>query len=195
MKKIVSIFLCIALMGNVAFAQTESKKGTTEIGISYGTMTFPQMVYVMGSVLGITVSLGHFTLENMALYGAPALMAYHYVGDRVAVGGDVAFDIMTADQYNGSDENKEYAGSFNMLATSLMPGVKIDWFDKGKFAMYSKANIGASIYSWADTKPDVLFAAQLSPVCMEFGANSIRGFAEIGFGCRGIVNVGVKKSF
>ena len=40
-----------------------------------------------------------------------------------------------------------------------------------------------------------MLAAQASPVCMEFGGKTLRGFLETGWGNQGLLNFGVKYSF
>lgn len=199
MKKIIALLLCVALTAPAALAETAPKAGTTEIELSYGVATVPEFVYLMGSVLGITFTLGYFDIEHMKIVGAPALGCYHYLNDHIAVGGEAVYDYMTADQYSkkkdGEDYTKEYVGKFNMSVWSVMPGAKFDWFDNGTVGMYSKVNAGVSLYCTKDQKPQVTFAAQLTPIGIELGSGTFRGYAELGAGCRGVFTVGVKKSF
>ena len=190
MKKKIALLLTLALTASVY-----ARDNKNELALSYSQFTLPQAAYVFGSVFGIAFSLGSLTLEKMALPGALSLEYTHYVNDTFGFGGTVTGDYMTADKYTGKDENKTYDGKFQMAFISAMPHVKAFWFNNPHFGMYSKAAVGAACVLQKDGEPSVTWAAQLSPVCMDFGGDSVRGYLELGAGMQGIVTLGIKKMF
>lgn len=189
MKKI-AVFLLSLLMVSSLYGRDRQN----EFGVSYSQFTVPQFVYVFGGVLGIAFSMGSFTLENMVLPGALSLEYTHYVNDTFGFGGTVTGEFMSADKYTGKDESKKYDGKFQMGFVSVMPHAKAYWFNNPHFGMYSKLGAGAGL-ALGGSEPGVIFAGQLSPVCMDFGGDATRGYLELGFGMQGIVSLGIKKMF
>ena len=191
MKKITALLLALCLVCSV---YGRDKKN--ELGLSYSQFTVPQFAYVFGGVLGVAFSLGTFTFENMVLPGALSLEYTHYVNNTFGFGGTLTGDYMTADKYTGKDENKKYDGKFRLSFLSVMPHVKIGWFDNPHFGMYTKLAAGGAFQlDNSDSNGGFTFAAQVSPVCMDFGGDSLRGYLELGLGMQGIVSLGIKKRF
>jgi len=191
MKRIIAaLLLSILLAGSLPARERDN-----EFALAYSQFTVPQAVYVIGSVFGIAFSLGNFTLEKMALPGALSLEYTHYVNDTFGFGGSLTGDLMTADKYTGKEENKKYDGKFRMGFLSVMPHVKASWFDNPHFGMYSKVAVGAAGVFQKDGESSITWAAQLSPVCMDFGGSDLRGYLELGVGMQGIVTLGIKKMF
>lgn len=191
MKKVIASILLAALLAGPLSARDRQN----ELALSYSQFTVPQAAYVFAGVLGIAFSLGNFSLENMALPGAASLEYTHYINDTFGFGGTLVGDFMTADKYTGKDESRKYDGKFSMTFCSVMPHVKAYWFNHPHFGMYSKlaAGIGGTFQNEGD--PSVTFAAQLSPVSMDFGGDALRGYLELGLGMQGIVTLGIKKIF
>ena len=189
MKRIHAILL-LALFLTVSLTARERKN---EWGLSYSQLTLPQGAYVLGGVFGAVFSLGNFTFENMVMPGALSLEYTRYINDTFGFGGGVTGDYMTADKYTGKDENRRYDGKFSLAIVSLMPHVKAYWFNHPHFGMYSKLAAGCA-FQLGDS-PGVSFAAQVSPVCMDFGGDVWRGYLELGAGMQGLVTLGIKKIF
>lgn len=189
MKRIIAaILLTLFLTGSLS-----ARDRKNEWGLAYSQFTIPQAAYVLGGVFAAAFSLGNFSVENMALPGALSLEYTRYVNDTFGFGGSVTGDFMTADKYTGKDDNRHYDGKFTFAFVSVMPHAKAYWFNNPHFGMYSKLGAGCAIL--LDDTPGVTFAAQLSPVCMDFGGDACRGYLELGAGMQGIVTLGIKKIF
>ena len=189
MKKVLATFLLTVLLAGSLTARDRKN----EWGLTYSQFTLPQAAYVIGGVFGVAFSLDNFTFENMKLPGAVSLEYTRYVNDTFGFGGSVTGDFMTADKYIGKDENRRYDGQFSLAMVSVMPHVKACWFNNPHFGMYSKLAAGCAFQ--VGDAADMCFAGQLSPVCMDFGGDALRGYLELGFGMQGIVTVGIKKIF
>ena len=193
MKKIITILLCFLIALSV-----NAKDYKNELSFTYGQFTVPQFAYVMGGVLGVAFTAGHFTFENSKFIGTTGFEYIHYTNDWFGYGGTIVCDYMTSDAYNVSSEGeKTYNGKFNLGFISIMPNVKFSWFNRERVSLYSKIAVGSGLVFDNDDslENNITLAAQISPIGVDFGNNSYRGFAELGIGMQGILNVGIRKLF
>ena len=196
MKKLVALLLCLIVVCPV-FAKNDTDKN--EFSITYGQITVPQAAYVLGGVFGSMFSLGHFSFENAHFIGGAGVEYVHYVNDWLGFGGAVLCDYMTATAVNVDSEGKKTPnGKFQLGVASVMPVVKFAWLNREHVGLYSKLAAGAGFTftnQSEDTKDNFAFAFQVTPIGMDFGGESFRGFAELGLGMQGLVNVGIRWLF
>ena len=187
------LFLCVALIiGSCAMGHSQDYKN--EISVSYGQFTVPQFAYIFGGIFGVVFTAGHFDFENTIVTGTLGVEYNHWVNKWFGYGGSVFGEYMTSDTYyKDSDGNKTSNGKYNFGFANIMPTVRLRWFNKTHFGMYSKIGAGLGLAFSDGCQPT--FSAQISPICMEFGGETFRGFFEAGVGMQGIVTAGVKKSF
>lgn len=190
MKKFLTvIFLCL-----VIFTNTSAQDYKNDIGFTYSTFTIPQFVYVFGGVLGAAFTLGHFTFDNTIMTGNFGVEYNRWTNNWFGWGASVFGEAMTADAYNvDSDGNRIPNGKYNMSVVSVVPMIRLRWFNHPHFGMYSKLGAGPGLVFSGEAS--LIPSVQISPVCMEFGGDSWRGLIEIGVGMQGIITAGVKKSF
>lgn len=179
MKKLF-LFGVLLCMSVGLFAQDRPKN---ELAISWGVATTPQLVDVFTTALsGGLVDYSSSTQAISAQY-------LRNLNNTWAVGAAAICEAMEADDANSD-------GKQNLI--SVMPVARAHWFDKKHFGMYSKAGVGVCLWNEklnGQSTNDVTVAYQVSPVCMEAGSESVRGFMELGFGFQGIVNLGVRFGF
>ena len=196
MKKFGALLLCLAFVLPVC-AKNDTDKN--EFSITYGQITVPQAAYVLGGVFGSMFSLGHFSFENAHFIGGAGVEYVHYVNDWLGFGGAVLCDYMTATAMNVDSEGKKTPnGKFTLGIVSAMPEVKFAWLNREYVGLYSKLAAGAGFTftnQSEDTKDNFAFAFQATPIGMDFGGESFRGFAELGLGMQGLVNVGIRWLF
>ena len=196
MKKLIALFLGLAVVFS-GYAKNDTDKN--EFTITYGQVTIPQFAYVMGGVLGMTFTLGHFTIDNLHMAGAAGIEYVHYVNNWLGFGGLVLCDYMTADAYTvDGDGNKTPNGKYNFGYASLMPVVKFAWLNRPHVGLYSKLGVGAGMaFDNGDDNPfeNISFSGQLTPIGVDFGGECFRGFVEAGVGMQGIVCAGVRWLF
>ena len=190
MKRFLAVSLSILVL-----CSAYGRDKDNEIALSYSQFTTPQFVYLLGGMFGMVFSMGNVTLENMAMPGALSLEYTRFVNKTFGFGGSITADYMTADKYIGKDADKTYDGKFRMFFLSVMPHAKAYWFDNPHFGMYSKVGAGCALVPDEAGSTSLSFAAQLSPVCMDFGGDSFRGFLELGVGMQGIFSLGIRKRF
>ena len=195
MRKLVTLLLCLSVPFS---ALAKNDRDRNEFSITYGQFTVPQFAYVMGGVFGAAFSLGHFSFDNAHLIGGAGVEYVHYVNDWLGFGGALVCDYMTADAMSvDSDGNKTPNGKFNLGYASAMPVVKFAWFNRPRVGLYSKlaAGVGYSFANDDSVKDNIGFAFQATPIGVDFGGESFRGFVEAGVGMQGIVNTGVRWLF
>ena len=89
MKKILSYVLAAAMALALAApvkAQSIGRLHQNEFALSYGQISFPQTIYVLGEVLGVAFSLGQFAPEDTKFYGQFGVKYTHWVGRSVGLG-------------------------------------------------------------------------------------------------------------
>ena len=206
MKKTIAVsLLCIAI-GLQANAQTSQNKNgyiptdrpSNEISISYGALPFTDFLDFTAGALIIGFTGGDITLSNIHSTGAFSLGYYWYFNNHVAVGCDLVYSHMemTLNYKSGGvkDDNSNFL--------SILPGVKLPWFNFKHCGLYSKINAGLCVYqSIASTENQnnknisTGFAFQLTPIGVDFGGELVRGFVEAGFGFQSIASAGVRFAF
>lgn len=195
MKRIVAVFLALTLVFS-AYAKDDNSRN--EFSITYGQFTLPQLGYVMGGVLGVAFTAGHFTFENSHFTGAAGLEYVHYVNNWLGFGGQVLFDYMTSDAYTvASDGTKTPNGKYNFGYLSAMPVVKFAWLRKPHVGLYSKLGVGAgmAVDNGDSAENNISWSGQITPLGFDFGGERFRGFIEAGVGMQGIVSGGIRWLF
>ncbi|MBP5299974.1 MAG: hypothetical protein J6Y80_01085 [Victivallales bacterium] len=195
MKKITALLLALVL---ILPAQAKDKDSRNEFSINYGYFTIPQFAYVFGGVLGAAFTLGHFTFDNTHMIGAAGVEYVHYVNGWLGFGAAAVCDYMTATAYSvDGDGNKTPNGKYDLGYLSAMPVVKFAWLNRDHVGLYSKLAVGAG-YSFAngdDVKSNISWSGQITPLGVDFGGQSFRGFVEAGVGMQGVVNAGIRWLF
>ena len=111
---------------------------------------------------------------------------FHYLGDLVAVGGVIAY-------HNFSVRQTDYSTTFTSY--SLMPAIKLSWYNRDHFSSYSKLALGASILH-EDTNGEasnrVAFNGQITFLGIDAGWKRLRFFGEVGFGQQGLAMTGIR---
>lgn len=190
-----TLFLCLIVACPV-FGQ--NKKNKNEISVLYGVATAPEIVYMAGGVFLTVFTLGHVFNEDTRLYGAAGAEYVHYVNDWLGFGGTVLGDCLTTVPVHVDKHgNKTVSGRSRFVHVSAMPLVKFAWSNRGRVGFYSKVAVGAG-YSFFDDRLEEDqwgLALQFTPVGVDFGGESFRGFAETGFGMQGYLSAGVRWLF
>ena len=201
MKRLLSSVALLIISNFVCLAQTD--KSRHEISVSYGYVTIPQAVDLIGTVAGevlggLFVGIADVFAPGVQEYpkiidnggtGGISLQYLYSLNRTIKLGGTVCYESTWGEWSNGSDYIVHYPA---IMATS-----KFIWFNHEHFGMYSKLSLGLMLIldGKNEDKPIPMLAAQASSVCMEFGGKALRGFLETGWGNQGLFNFGVKYSF
>ena len=183
MKRLLTLLITTILLFTAAAplnGRTIGRLYQSDFALSYGQVSFPQTVYVMGEVLGVAFSLGHFAPQNTVFVGQIGLEYTNWVGNNIGVGAFVSADYMTSVVNGGEQAN------YTMFVVSLMPTLKASWFNYENVGMYSKIGVGISDFINESREQQIVPAFQVSPICVDFGWYNFRAFIEIGYGAQGI---------
>lgn len=183
MKK---IFLMVALMVAAMGAQAQNNDDLkNEIGVYYGFGSASNIVSAIGTAF-------NFNSEDQTGFWGPVGVEYYYrVTPMVSLGAAASIAGCTWSKKN--DTSSKYI--------SVMPSVKLNWIHREHFGLYSAAFAGL-MFHHANMKVDgkestdnsTNFMGHLTAIGAEAGGQ-LRGFAEIGFGERGMLTVGLRYKF
>ena len=170
-----------------------------EVSLEYGYVTAPEFALVFAGIFGTLFTLGTSSLSEIKCTGELSGQYYHRLGEKWMVGCAGGYEHASL-SFEDSEGNVKPA-TVNGHFMSLLPSAKLYWSSRKHFAMYTKAQAGATMtvmpdddeHSQADL--DWYISFNLVPAGMEFGGESLRGFVELGFGTQGIISAGVKKTF
>lgn len=222
MKRLVaSALACLALSATLSAGNyVPEQRPANEISVSYGLVSIPDFAFAFGGVMATAFTFGLAAMDDLTVTGTFGLEYFHYFNNHVAVGGITTFEncCLKMKSYTGKDADGN--ATYNHKLTphpsyfiSLMPEVKLPWFNLPHFGMYSKIAAGA----WLQYSPEVVdmvegsdgqpaqdvtpassdfgFSAQVNPIGMDFGGRQHRGFLEIGWGLQGLIMGGYRFEF
>lgn len=189
-------------------AQTVDRRH--EVALSYGIVPITEWHNSYDIELKVGVALGMHVNIREENYSEAIGLQYAYQPFRWFEFGVVGcFDRFTMNAhpyidstYNSFSEKAIADASYNYL--TIMPIVKLNWFDTKFFGMYSKFAYGLSVEkfvvnNWSDktTSNEKQFGPgyQVSPICLQVGAPNFRFFLEGGLGFQGLINIGFKYKF
>ena len=191
MKKIL-VMLVVALMTTVnVVAQNDTRH---EIGVYYG---FASASDVLST---ITSSISAAAGDQSSFFGPIGVEYYYHVSPVVAVGGLASYATCKA------EDKKTKKDDLTESFITIMPSVKFNWLRNNGFGMYSALSAGLMFLSVSfddsvkaadpdaqkETKAKFMF--QATALGVEFGGN-LRGFAELGFGEKGVLCAGLRYKF
>lgn len=189
-KYLVMVIVALTVALNVN-AQSDDPKD--EVGVFYGFGSVSNLISDIGSAF--TYSTG----DQTGYWGPIGVEYYHHLSKAVAVGA-VA-------EYAGCKWDKTYKldGSLKSSYITVMPSVKFNWLRKSHFGMYSGLSAGIMIATLTPTgevketaedadETATCFMFNVTGLGAEFGG-AWRGFAELGFGEKGLICAGLRYRF
>ena len=187
MKK---LFLLLALLaGTVAASAQPAYRNEVSVGAGLiATSDLQSISYrLMASLLDLA-STEENPLET-SNSGCNSAEYFHYLGDLVAVGGIVGYHSYSVKQ-----------GDFNDTFTSytLLPAIKLSWYNRDHFSSYSKLALGASLLHKEQSEGPsnaVTFNGQITFLGIDAGWRRLRFFGEVGFGQQGMAYTGIRYRF
>ena len=184
MKKF--FFLLVLLTGAVAASAQPAYKNEVAVGVGLiATSDLRSISYrLMAKLMDLTSDEDN-PLEAINS-GSNSAEYFHYLGDLVAIGGVVGY-------HNFSLKQGETSNTFTSY--TLMPAVKLSWYNRDHFSSYSKLALGASLIHELDSteaKNRVSFNGQITFLGIDAGWKRFRIFGEVGFGQQGLAFTGLR---
>ena len=197
MKKIIAVFIGIALLGAPQVRAQQYNGGPeNDLNVSYGYFTVGQFATVLGGVFGAAFSLGYATPSKIRSTESIQLEYLHKTNSWLWLGGGVSGekDIL---EMSGRDSDGNPTGTSShsdINSLNVFAAAKANWLRREKLAMYSRLSAGLFTV-FGDEKPSLAPSIQLGLVGFEAGSRNCRGFVEIGVGMHGILSGGLRHLF
>ncbi len=176
------------------------EKGTSEFSLGYGLATSTQLMYDISDIFVNVFTFGSATFENEKSTGAINFGYKYSIGDHFSLGAAFAYEQITNDAKSGNDLIGKTTNTFYTIAIES----NIRYVSKEHFQMYSGLGLGytagmqdftSSDPSESDSDDSVhLFNLQITGLGVRAG-NAFGGFAEVGLGYKGILNLGISYQF
>lgn len=208
MKKIMILLVCLTAAGSV-IAQPVTPPDRHEVYASYGVVSAQDILEIgkqffvsIGSgVVAAIVTGGEVRLEDThasgsGLYG----VGYNYFLFK-------GFKLGLSTQYARYDVGRRFTSGLTAQETdtwlTFLIEPKGQWVDGRVAQLYSGLGIGASFYKSvgrSSSRPEVftyhktIFSFQATPIGVRFG-RAVGAHIELGFGYKGLVNLGVSGRF
>ncbi|WET67873.1 hypothetical protein [Sphingobacterium sp.] len=185
-----TLLLCSA---GVAFAQ---QKGTSDISVTVGAATSTDLANLFTNILTEGLTGREYSTRNMKAGPSFGLTYRYAVADRWMVHADGFYQKMTEDLYLSNVKSDEFKYSY--ITVGL--GSDYRYISKEYFQMYSGLAVAYTSESidnsgqGASPKGEGFFNYQVNAAGFRVG-KKLAGFAELGFGYKGIANVGVSYQF
>jgi hypothetical protein len=190
------ILLSASLLICSAGAAMAQQKGTSDISVSVGAATSTDIANLFTNILAEGLTGGEYSTRNMK--AGPSLgLTYRYaVMDRWMVHADGFYQKMTENLYLSNAKSGELKYSY--ITVGL--GSDYRYISKEYFQMYSGLAVAYTSESIDNSgqggspKGEGFFNYQINAAGFRVG-KKLAGFAELGFGYKGIANVGVSYQF
>ncbi len=193
MKKTLLLAWLVACMMFNAQAQNPLKNG---IQAGYGILSVPLMIEQTGDILLTIFSIGFYDQpDKVSSTGVLNLGYNYYINRRISVGVDYGWEKISI---TWNDDRPEGYESYTVIINSITGGLKYHFIVKQNFGMYSRLLVGVAIPVRSKETfhpfpiPDLAF--QLTPVGVFYG-NKFQVFSELGYGFRGLLNLGINIKF
>ena len=184
MKK---FFLMLVLLTGAltAFAQPAYKN---EVAVGAGMVSTSDLQSISYRLMAKVMDL--FADEENPIEtinsGCNSAEYFHYLGDLVAVGGVIGYHSFSVKQGNTQNTFTSY---------TLLPAVKLSWYNREHFSSYSKFALGASLVNelqGEEATKKVTFNGQITFLGIDAGWKRLRIFGEVGFGQQGLAYSGIR---
>ena len=200
MKNLFFSLMIITLSISCVKAQNDFRRHEFNLGV--GIFSTGNIVYGFADmfVQSITQAVGS-GVEFSNKTASPVFhLGYKYgFSSRFTLGATLAAGVENSDfTQKGPDGTLFDTGKMNRFIGTLAPEITFNYLNANRFKLYGLAGAGCSYYRMnakydhADDKSSgkFLFDFQLTPLGFKFG-NTFGGFAEVGFGYKGIICVGL----
>ncbi len=194
------VALLIICLFSFSFLNAQEKNRHNEISAGYGIVTSDEALGVTSSILTTIITLANANRQNMHWTGTYFLGYKFRAGKLFPLGISVGYERMTSDLV---DKDQTLIGKERGQYITIMAEGAIRYVNKHIFQMYSGLAAGYTLASSdvtlesgedSDTDHFNHFNFQVNVIGIRLGT-TVGGFLELGFGYKGIVNLGLSCQF
>ncbi len=194
MKRVFAFFALAVLMHALSQPIVAQERGVLQVRVGAGWLSLPDFIG------GLVVGLGSIdTTEGVEGYSFAPMINPNVellcgVNEWLALGGSLSVGCAAAE--TRFEQTGEVSKSTSALYPTICLAATTRYFSSGRVTIYGSWGVGAmmllsrqTLSSETNTQVGVAPMANLYPLCLSWGG-SARGFVELGWGAKGIVNVG-----
>jgi len=194
--KVIIVLFVVATITPVS----AQEKGTSEFKAGYGIITSTQTIYDIVEIFEMAFTLGSITYTDEKSSGAIHLCYNYSVSDKFTVGAVVAYEQINSNVSSGNDAIGKMKSKFYTVAIESA----FHYMQKENMNLYSGIGLGYSFgnmnFESSSTQEDSFSDNANMPnfhitgIGIRFG-KTFGGFAEAGFGYKGVINAGISLKF
>jgi hypothetical protein len=193
--------LLILLLASTFFNGFSQEKNTQELTLGYGSVTTNEIQNFLSEFSLILVTVGTLTSDNQKYSGASYISYSYAIEDNFMIGLEAAYERITKNNFVGKTKIAEQTDN----ALSIGASARYSYISNPKFRMYSGLAAG---YITVQAKSEPVkgsgykaekgntgqFGYHLTGFGFRYGKKAAV-VAELGFGYKGILNVGFNYRF
>lgn len=204
MKKLSILFSIFCMSAATVLAQNTHNKHELRIGFSDAIPLTIGDALLYGFTSGLTSGIAGYTKDtkNDKSSGMWGIGYKYHINNRFSAGMEVSY-LSSSKDINFKKSDDEYNVHRKSSFLLILPTAQYHYLNREKLQLYGNIGLGVLNYSIKEDK-DVgseafdenytSFAFQVNPIGLRVGKR-IGGFAELGFGFKGIINIGASMKF
>lgn len=188
MKKVYFLGICLLISG---YLNAQNSKHEISGGVGIGTSI--ELVDIFSDLFSSALTAGGYSADNSSYSGGIYLGYKYLVQPKIGIGGSLIYEHSSSDIFvNQVRDGKEKTNYYTIAAEA-----DYRYINKTNFTIYSGLGIGYTVFSekytpdsGEETNSDTgNINFQVTAIGAKFG-NKIGGYAEAGFGYKGILAIG-----
>jgi len=191
--------LVILFLFSFSVLQAQEKERRHDISLGYGIVNTDEVIGIGASVFTTIITLSNANQTNMKWSGLYNLGYKYRFGKMFPVGIAVGYEQLSSDW---TDKDQVVMATEKGQFYTVMIRGSIRYINKRVFQMYSGLSVGYTFVNYVLTEDDGTknesssnhFNGQINLIGLRVGT-MVGGFLELGFGAKGIVNLGLSCQF
>lgn len=189
------------------YSNAQSQKGDVEFSLGYGALSAPKIMNETIDIFRMWVTLGTNYETNKSTYGPLSLTGSYAVTNKFKLGLTLTLERDKSELWSKSlnDDNHKKQGDINVDSYGFMASGSFSYLNREYVQLYSGLSMGVGLRRESfDKEPNssmpeesstsTRFAYQITGFGIRLGGK-LAGFAEVGFGYKGIVSTGIVYRF
>ena len=190
--RIIFVFILIGVVIQVS----AQEKGNSEIKLGYGVITSTQTINDIEQIFEMAFTLGSISYINEKSTGAIHLGYNYFLSNKFTLGVNFAYEQIKSDVKSGNDAIGDMNATFYTVSIESC----FHYVRKEKINMYSGLGLAYSFgnidFNSSTTAEDSFSSTANIPNFQIIGfgirgGNTFAGFAEVGFGYKGVICAGL----
>lgn len=196
MKKIIALTTIAVSISMLTMGQEAASTAVhkLELRAGVGLLTVPEIGTTIAAAVGASlVPAGYSDIKVTSTVPAVPVSFLIHPDNRFSYGADIIFNGMSSDfSYTSGSKSSVKSNFFTILLRG-----DYRYINKDGFKLYGSLAAGPSFFKSTGTtgsSTSTRLGYQITPIGLSFG-NSFVGWAELGFGFRGLISAGLAYRF